>query len=223
MPKNMHGSGAIRRVGNIRTACGFGNLQVEQMATGLGMSSKKLPDDWAEDVLRFWFEELSEKDWFSGKTRVDTMCRERFGALYAALKATPPDPAGADARTLLAAVIVLDQFPRNMFRRTPEAYATDNDALGLARAAVASGKDRSLNQMQRHFLYMPFMHSEDLTAQAESMQLFTELGLPDVVKYARHHHDVVERFGRFPHRNSILGRRSTPEELEFMKAEPQLV
>lgn len=187
------------------------------------MSSKKLPDGWVEEVLRFWFEELNEQDWFSGGAHVDEKCRGRFGPLYAALKSNPPDPDSADARTLLAGVIAFDQLPRNMFRRTPDAYATDNDALVLARAAVASGKDRTLEPMQRHFLYMPFMHSEDLTAQAESVRLFTELGIPDGVKYARHHHDVVERFGRFPHRNTLLGRRSTPEEVEFLKTEPPLV
>ena len=187
------------------------------------MSSKKLPDGWVEDVLRFWFDELNEKDWFGSSERVDEICRARFGPLYAALKSHPLESDSADARTLLAAVIALDQFPRNMFRQTPEAYATDHDALALAKAAIVSGKDRSLSQEQRHFLYMPFMHSEDLTAQAQSMQLFAELGIPDGVKYARHHHDVVERFGRFPHRNPILGRRSTSEEIEFLKTEPPLV
>lgn len=187
------------------------------------MSSKKLPDDWVEEVLRFWFEELNEQDWFSGSERVDDKCRGRFGPLYESLKSNPPDPQTADARTLLAAVIAFDQFPRNIFRNTADAYATDNDALTLAKSAVASGKDLSLSKMQRHFLYMPFMHSEDLTAQAESVQLFTELGNPDGMKYARHHHDVVERFGRFPHRNALLGRRSTPEEMEFLQTEPPLI
>ncbi|WP_129647475.1 DUF924 family protein [Peristeroidobacter agariperforans] len=187
------------------------------------LASKKLPAGWVDDVLHFWFEELSQKEWFSSSARVDEICRARFGDIYAALKADPPDPESAAARTLLAAVIVLDQFPRNIFRKTPDAYATDASALALARHAVESGKDRSLPEMQRHFLYMPFMHSEDLLAQAESVQLFTALGVPDGVKYARHHHDVVERFGRFPYRNSILGRRSTPEELEFLKTEPPLV
>lgn len=185
------------------------------------MSSKKLPDGWVEDVLRFWFEELNEQDWFSGSTLVDEKC-VRFAPLYAALKSNPPPAENADARTLLAAVIVFDQFPRNIFRKTVDAYATDSNALALARAAVASGKDRLLNETQRHFLYMPFMHSEDLSAQAESMRLFNELGIADGVKYARHHHDVVERFGRFPHRNAILGRRSTPEEMVFLKTETSL-
>jgi uncharacterized protein (DUF924 family) len=174
-------------------------------------------------VLRFWFDELNEQDWFSGNERVDETCHDRFGALYAALKRNPPKPDDADAHTLLAAVIVFDQFSRNIFRKSPDAYATDNDAMALAKHAVASGQDRSLSKMQRHFLYMPFMHSEDLTAQAESVRLFADLGSPDGVKYAHHHHDVIERFGRFPHRNAILGRRSTPEELEFLKTEPPLV
>lgn len=187
------------------------------------MSSKKLPAGWADDVLHFWFEELSEKDWFRGSTHVDDKCRSRFGDIYAALKADPPVPESADARTLLAAVIVFDQFSRNIFRKTPEAYATDANALAMARQAVESGKARSLPERQRYFLYMPFMHSEDLTAQAESVRLFNALGVPDGMKYARHHHDIVERFGRFPHRNPILGRRSTPEELEFVKRQPPLV
>jgi uncharacterized protein (DUF924 family) len=187
------------------------------------MSSKKLPEGWAHDVLHFWFEELTEQDWFEGGKRVDEQCRNRFQPVYEALKSNPPDPRHIDAETLLAVVIVFDQFPRNMFRKTPEAYATDTEALALAKAAIASGKDRELSQKQRHFLYMPFQHSEDSTAQAESVRLFSGLGIPDGVKYARHHHDVVERFGRFPHRNAILGRRSTAEELDFLKTEPALV
>lgn len=187
------------------------------------MSSQELPAGWADDVLHFWFDELNEQDWFRNDSRVDEKCRARFGGTYAALKADPPDPASADARTLLAAVIVFDQFPRNIFRRTPGAYATDDKALMLARSAVATGRDRSLPEMQRHFLYMPFMHSEDRAMQAESVRLFDELGIPDGVKYAHHHRGIVERFGRFPHRNAILGRPSTPEELEFLQDQPPLV
>lgn len=187
------------------------------------MSSKKLPEDWVEQVLRFWFEELTAQDWFRGGERVDLMCRDRFGALYDALKSNPPDPESADARTLLAAVIVFDQFPRNMYRGTPQAYSTDALALSLAQAAVASGKDRLLSATERSFLYLPFMHSEQRAMQAESLRLFTELGSEESLKYARHHHGVVERFGRFPHRNAILGRQSTPEELEFLRTAISLV
>lgn len=221
MPEKFGGPVRADALGNLTMACDFDT--VRPFATEPTMSSKKLPAGWVDDVLHFWFEELKPNDWFTRSERVDEICRARFGDVYDALKADLPDPKSADARTLLAAVIVLDQFPRNIFRKTPDAYATDASALALARYAVESGKDRSLAQMQRHFLYMPFMHSEELAAQAESVRLFTELGTPDGVKFARHHHGVVERFGRFPHRNSILGRTSTAEELEFLKTEPPLV
>ncbi|HEY0683747.1 MAG TPA: DUF924 family protein [Steroidobacter sp.] len=184
--------------------------------------SRLFPDGWAEDVLHFWFQELQPRDWFSSHARLDEKIRERFGDLCAALRDDPPALERADVRTMLAAIIVFDQFPRNIYRGTPAAYATDSNALALAKSAVANGKDRLLPEKQRHFLYMPFMHSEDRATQAESMRLFSELD-PDGMKWARHHYDVVERFGRFPHRNAILGRQSTPEEQEFLKNEPSLV
>ena len=193
--------------------------------TPADMSQKNLQSSqsWADDVLRFWFEELSEADWFRSDPQLDDKIRARFGELYAALKAQPPVPGELDASTLLAAVIVFDQFPRNIFRRSPEAYATDALALELARYAVATGMDRALATKQRHFLYLPFMHSEHREMQAESVRLVSALGIPDGLKYADHHRGVVERFGRFPHRNAILGRQSTPEEIEFLKSEPPLV
>jgi uncharacterized protein (DUF924 family) len=174
---------------------------------------------WAEDVLCFWFTELQPNDWFSGSAQVDDACRSRFAQLYQALKASPLLPSSLDARSLLAAVIVFDQFPRNLFRESAAAYATDARALELARHAVATGIDRSLKEQERHFLYMPFMHSEDRAMQAESVRLFSQLGT-DGLKWAKHHQGIVERFGRFPHRNAIFGRTSTPEELEFLKNEP---
>jgi uncharacterized protein (DUF924 family) len=178
---------------------------------------------WADDVLNFWFEELRAADWFKSDPDLDAKIRARFGDLYTALKARPPAPRELDASALLAAVLVFDQFPRNMFRRTPDAYASDASALELANHAVATGMDRTLSKQQRQFLYLPFMHSEDRGMQAESVRLCSELGIPDNVKYARHHHAVIERFGRFPHRNAILGRTSTPDELEFLKTEAPLV
>lgn len=187
------------------------------------MASKKLPTGWVDGVLRFWFEELRPEDWFSSHAHLDERIRQRFGELCEALRSEPPVLDDADARTLLAAIVVFDQFPRNIYRKTPAAYASDDRALALAKAAVETGKDRSLPPVQRHFIYMPFMHSEDLRAQEESVRLFSELGIADGLKYARHHHGVVKRFGRFPHRNVILGRQSTPEELEFLKNEPAFV
>lgn len=174
---------------------------------------------WAADVLRFWFTELQPNDWFSGSAQVDDAIRARFGQLYQALQASPLLPSSLDARSLLAAVIVFDQFPRNLFRKSAAAYATDARALELARHAVATGKDRSLTEQERHFLYMPFMHSEERTMQAESVRLFAGIDT-DGLQWARHHHEIVERFGRFPHRNAILGRESTPAEIEFLKTEP---
>jgi uncharacterized protein (DUF924 family) len=173
---------------------------------------------WAEDVLRFWFTELRPDDWFSGAADIDAAIGSRFSQLYQALQASPLLPSSLDARALLAAVIVFDQFPRNLFRKSAAAYATDARALELARHAVASGKDRELKPQERHFLYMPFMHSEDRAMQAESVRLFTEISA-DGLKWARHHHGIVERFGRFPHRNALFGRESTPEEIEFLKTE----
>lgn len=173
---------------------------------------------WAEDVLSFWFTELQPNDWYSGAAKVDDAIRSRFSQLCLALRASPLLPSSLDARALLAAVIVFDQFPRNLFRKSAEAYATDARALELARYAVASGLDRTLKEQERHFLYMPFMHSEDRAMQAESVRLFSELGT-DGLKWAKHHQGIVERFGRFPHRNALFGRTSTPEELEFLKTE----
>jgi uncharacterized protein (DUF924 family) len=178
------------------------------------------PTEWAEAVLYFWFNELQPNDWFSGSAEMDQKIRSRFGQLHQALQASPLLPSSLNARALLAAVIVFDQFSRNLFRKSVAAYATDARALELARHAVVTGLDRSLNEQQRYFLYMPFMHSEDRAMQAESVRLFSELGSADGVKWARHHQGIVERFGRFPHRNAIFGRPSAPEELEFLRTEP---
>jgi uncharacterized protein (DUF924 family) len=181
---------------------------------------KALPKDWAQEVMRFWFEELRPPDWFKRDAQVDEKIRRRFGDLRAALAASPPSPSSLDAPTLLATVLVFDQFSRNLFRESATAYEVDAQAQALAKHAVATGMDRSLNEQQRYFLYMPFMHSEDRGMQAESVRLFTELGSAEGAKWAEHHRGIVERFGRFPHRNAILGRQSTPEELEFLRQEP---
>lgn len=172
---------------------------------------------WAEIVIHFWFQELSPTDWFSAAPKVDAAIRERFGALHTSLKAHPPASETLDVETLLAAVIVFDQFSRNLFRQSPEAFATDAPALALARHAVDAGIDRTLEPAQRQFLYMPFMHSEDRTMQYRSVQLFTELGIDEQLYWAKHHKGIIDRFGRFPHRNALLGRESTPEEIKFLR------
>lgn len=174
---------------------------------------------WIDTVNRFWFEELATKDWFKARPEVDDRIRERFAGLHAALAERPPDRETLSAAGHVAAVIVFDQFSRNLFRGSAQTYATDDVALTLATHAVERGLDTSLDAHQRHFLYMPFMHSEDRAMQTRSVQLFRALADPDVLRYAEHHAGIVDRFGRFPHRNEILGRPSTEAEREFLGSE----
>jgi uncharacterized protein (DUF924 family) len=131
--------------------------------------------------------------------------------------ATPEDDLLADAKTALAAVIVLDQFSRNMFRSTPSAFANDAKALDIVQKALAKGFAEKLSTEEQLFLYLPFEHQENIDAQARSVELISALGDPELTKYAQAHKNVIDQFGRFPHRNVILGRISTAEELEFLK------
>ncbi len=188
---------------------------------------------WIDTVIRYWFGELGPRDWFSARPEVDRTIDERFAGLHAALKHEPPDMEALSAAGHVATVLVFDQFSRNLFRGSAETYATDGLALvfggsaetyatdGLALVFATHAVDRSLDASldagQRQFLYMPFMHSEDRAMQARSVQLFRALADPDVLRYAVHHAGIVERFGRFPHRNEILGRTSTEAEREFLE------
>ncbi|MDP8949687.1 MAG: DUF924 domain-containing protein [Actinomycetota bacterium] len=175
----------------------------------------------AEEVLSFWFGREGEpgygefrEAWFRKDPEFDRLVRDRFEALYEAAAAGELDDWREEARSCLALVIVLDQFPRNMFRGDPRSYATDRKAQETAEYAVDRALDRELPEFQRAFLYMPFMHSEDLDHQRRSVELFRGLG--DSSDYAVRHMEIIERFGRFPHRNEVLGRRTTPEEAEFL-------
>jgi uncharacterized protein (DUF924 family) len=174
-----------------------------------------MQNDWAAQILRYWFEELQPEAWFRKDERVDAAIHERFGALYEQLAPIRPQQIQTPIESL-AAVIVLDQFPRNMFRGSPRAFATDALALSISQHAIAAGWDRQLTQQQRLFLYMPFQHSEDRAVQARSIELFTQLGLADNLDYAHRHQHIIDRFGRFPHRNGVLGRQSTTEESQFI-------
>jgi uncharacterized protein (DUF924 family) len=177
-------------------------------------------------VLLFWFGPASErgkahKHWFVKSEAFDLEVRQRFLAVYeeaAAGKLTHLKESAADC---LALIVLLDQFPRNMFRGTLRAFATDPLALETARHAVDRGFDRSLLPVERLFVYLPFEHSEALADQDRSCDLTRALDAypetNDVYRYALAHRDIIRRFGRFPHRNAILGRASTPEELEFLK------
>lgn len=172
-----------------------------------------------EDVLRFWFgeEDAWREEWFTKSEDFDREIRDRFEPLYACAASGNLDGWRESAEGALALIIVLDQFPRNMFRGDPRSYATDEKALATAKHAVDRAYDRELPPIRRTFLYMPFMHSEDRGDQRRSVDLFRGLGSGDSAGYAVRHMEIVERFGRFPHRNAVLGRATTPEEAEFLK------
>lgn len=172
---------------------------------------------WHEDVLKFWFTELTPEDWYSGKPETDVLVRERFGALHNELKASPPPEVETDPRAALAAVIVFDQFPRNIYRRQPDAFSSDDLALRIARDALDKGFDTSMTNAEKQFLYMPFMHSEVLSDQERCVDLFKSLDNEEGLKYALDHLDIIARFGRFPHRNRVLGRTTTEAEAAFLE------
>lgn len=174
-------------------------------------------DATVTDILRFWFEELEEAQWFKVDPALDALIRARFSTVYEDIARQPPEDATSVPAVALATVIVLDQFPRNMFRGTPRAFATDRQALHVASEAVDLGIDVLLTPQERVFLYLPFEHAEDGAAQAQSVALFEKLGEESFLDYARRHKVIIDRFGRFPHRNAILGRTSTAEELAFLK------
>jgi uncharacterized protein (DUF924 family) len=184
------------------------------------MPSYQDPNDntepaWVGEVLRFWFDELAQDDWFRRSDAVDTRIRERFLPLHERLVATD-DLEATSPRQALAAVIVLDQFSRNMFRGSPQAFAADDRALRLARTAVERRFDRALSDPERLFLYLPFEHSESRDDQALAVQLIAPLGNEGWTQYALAHQVIIERFGRFPHRNATLNRPSTAAELAFL-------
>lgn len=176
-----------------------------------------MSETWIEDVIRFWFEELDSRDRFTRSDRIDALVRERFEPLCERARSLPLE-AWLTARDSLAAVIVLDQFPRNMYRGTPRAFATDQLALSISQAAIDRSLDRQLTPQQRTFLYMPWQHAEDAAAQARSIELFAQLGDAGSLDYARQHKEIIDRFGRFPHRNGVLGRASSAAEIDFLKS-----
>jgi len=168
--------------------------------------------DWRAAVLKFWFG-LTYDEWWRGGPQLDHRIKQNFLKLWAEKRELPVEAFLGDPLTALAAVILFDQFPRNMFRGHADQFATDHLALAIAKAAVDRGFDEQLQPQERSFLYMPFQHSENLADQKRSLLLFTALGDADQLGYAVKHHDVIERFGRFPHRNAILGRAPRPDEL----------
>lgn len=170
----------------------------------------------SDEVIAFWFDELTPSDWWTKSPEFDRHIRDRFGALHAAASAGELWRWRGAPIGRLAEIIVLDQFSRNMFRDAPGAFAQDAMALTLAQEAVACGADASLATPQRCFLYMPYMHSESVLVHEEALRLYDQPGLEKNLDFERRHKAIIDRFGRYPHRNAILGRSSTAEEIEFL-------
>ncbi len=173
--------------------------------------------DQVEQVLYFWFEELTPKDWFTKSNELDKTIRKRFGVLHRQAAACELFQWRSSARGRLAEIIVLDQFSRNIFRNTAQAFAQDPLALALAQEAVALGADKNLATKEKSFLYMPYMHSESILIHALAVKLFKADGLENNLKFEYKHREIIERFGRYPHRNAVLGRAPTEEEFAFLK------
>jgi uncharacterized protein (DUF924 family) len=176
-----------------------------------------------DELIAFWFGDVAgddfvsrEKLWFTADAAFDAECRNRFEATYVAAARGDLDGWQTTPRGALALILALDQLPRNMYRGTPRAFATDAKALAVSRHAIERGFDRELAPVQRLFLYLPFQHSEALADQERAVALYTVLGDASTLDYAHRHRDIVARFGRFPHRNAILGRLSTSEEAAFL-------
>lgn len=181
-----------------------------------------------QPVLDFWFlpetdpgHGQSRAEWFRKDPAFDALMHQRFGEEVSRALAGEFVEWDSDPRGALARIILLDQFTRNTFRDTPRAFVGDGRALAAARAVVDSGRDRMLDAVERWFVYLPFEHAEDMAMQERSVALFNTLaaepGMDDIADYAIRHRDIIARFGRFPHRNRILGRASTPEEIDFLK------
>lgn len=169
------------------------------------------------DVISFWFEEIEQSKWFMKDLEFDQLLINRFSDIHQQASACELYEWRTTAKGCLAEVIILDQFSRNMFRDKPAAFASDPLALALAQQAIAQGKDKELSAIERTFLYMPFMHSESLIVHDVAVQLFTENGIQGNLDFEIKHRDIIEKYGRYPHRNAILGRASSPEETAFLE------
>lgn len=177
--------------------------------------------DLQKDILDFWFVETQPQQWFQVNEEFDQLIKDRFGGAYDKAVAGSYDDWQNNADGALALCILLDQFPRNMFRGTPKAFATDKKALIVSKYAVSKGFDQVLSVEKKRFLYLPFEHSENMNDQRTCVELFEKIkeDAPMGYTYALRHFEVIDKYGRFPHRNEILSRISTPEEEEYLAQE----
>ncbi len=171
----------------------------------------------SQSIIQFWFTELTPDDWWKKDSALDQSIKQRFGDIHQSAVNLELQHWRTTAQGRLAEIIVLDQFSRNIYRDTPAAFSSDNIALSLAQEAVSLGIDQALSMTEKSFLYLPYMHSESLSIHETAIILFSQAGLEDSLDFEYKHRDIIARFGRYPHRNEILGRKGTKEEIEVLK------
>ena len=171
------------------------------------------------ELVEFWFSDEVSPYWFNSTDELDALLKNKYEELYQRHNQIQEFSTIDSPVTALALVILFDQIPLNIFRGKAQSFATEAMAREVAENAIAKGFDNALSDQQKMFLYLPYMHSENLADQDKSVELFENAGLSDNAKYARHHRKIVQRFGRFPHRNAILGRQSTSEEENYLASE----
>jgi len=172
-----------------------------------------------ENIIDFWFNEENKALWFNSTDDFDLTLREKYFNIYLAAKSDELNEWSEQVLGALALVIILDQFPLNMFRGLPQSFETGALSRQILVEAINKGFDAELNNEQKAFLYMPYMHSENLADQEEVLILFNQEGLENNLRFAKHHHSIIKRFGRFPHRNKILKRESSDEELKYLNSD----
>lgn len=169
------------------------------------------------EVVDFWFEELTPEQWWIKDAELDSTIEQRFSELHKAANACELSHWRKTATGRLAEIIILDQFSRHLYRDDPRAYASDTLALALAQSAIEVGADQELCAAKRNFIYMPFMHSESILIHKQALRLFTDNGIESNLEYELQHKKIIDQFGRYPHRNAVLSRPSTDEELAFLQ------
>lgn len=172
----------------------------------------------ASELLDSWFSEPMNQHWFKSTTEIDHELTQRYAMLWRQGAAGELDHWLESPQTCLALIILLDQLPLNMFRGQAKSFSTEDQAIEACLYGLEQGYDQQLSQTQQAFFYMPLMHSEQLPHQRRSVELYQHAGLTDNLRFARHHCELIERFGRFPHRNAILDRTSTPEEIHYLQS-----
>jgi uncharacterized protein (DUF924 family) len=174
-------------------------------------------NDLIDEIVSFWFSDEVRPRWFKSTIQFDRLLRDKYQQVWDIAKEGEFDCWEQTPEGALALVIVLDQFPLNMFRKDARQYSTEAHARTVAGRAIEMGHDQMLTHEQKGFMYLPYMHSECMQDQDRAVELYIRNGLEKNLPYAHHHREVVQRFGRFPHRNEVLGRESTPQEIEYLK------